>query len=99
MAQVLVRDIDDAVVNALKQRAQKNHRSLQRELHFILTQAVKTEGSTGSKSVRKGTHRVRGKMIPTGSVWNWLKRPSAGNLSKEEIDDYIRAERETWGAS
>jgi hypothetical protein len=30
------------------------------------------------------------------SVWNWLKRRTAGNLSKHTIDAYIRAERNSW---
>ena len=43
--------------------------------------------------------RRRNTAAPTGSVWNWLKPRSAGNLSKEEIDKYIRAERDSWGVS
>jgi plasmid stability protein len=36
MAQILVRDIDDAVVATLKERAKANHRSLQGEVKAIL---------------------------------------------------------------
>ena len=39
MAQVLVRDIDDAVIDRLKVRAQHNGRSLEAELRMILQRA------------------------------------------------------------
>ena len=42
MANVLIRDIDEQIVGALKARAAENGRSLQRELHAILEQAVAT---------------------------------------------------------
>ena len=41
MAQVLIRDLDDEVVKALKKRAEQNHRSLQRELKAIITEAAR----------------------------------------------------------
>lgn len=40
MAQVLVRDIDPQVIETLKKRAERNRRSLQRELKVILEQAA-----------------------------------------------------------
>lgn len=40
MAQVLIRDLDEKVLRALKQRAEANHRSLQGELHAIITRAI-----------------------------------------------------------
>ena len=95
MAQVLIRDLDDKILKALKQRAESNHRSLQRELHLILSQAVP------AGDARAGTRKpkvVQKRGVPTGSVWNWLKRPSSGSLSKDDIDSYIRAERESWGS-
>lgn len=53
---------------------------------------------TGIKRPGKKARLERKRNAPTGSVWNWLKRPSVGDLSKEEIDSYIRSERESWGA-
>ncbi len=97
MPQVLIRDLDDETLRKLKKRAAENHRSLQRELHFILLQAATTAKAEGKRVIRRA-RTGRGKNAPTGSVWNWLRRPSAGNLSKEDIDSYIRAERESWGA-
>jgi plasmid stability protein len=126
MKQVLVRGLTDDVVKRLKKRAQQNHRSLQGELHAIITDAVEGDprayapparleanspraryGDSGlltreeRGAVREkrvpGNGAKRRKSPPTGSVWNWLKRRPVGNLSKEEIDAHIRAERESWG--
>ena len=43
MAQVLVRNIDDAVITKLKRRAEEQGRSLQAELRYILEQAATTD--------------------------------------------------------
>jgi plasmid stability protein len=40
-----VRNVDDAVVEALKKRARRNNRSLQGELHEILERAAREPGS------------------------------------------------------
>jgi len=40
MAQILVRDLDDALVARLKERARDNHRSLQGEVKAILEEAA-----------------------------------------------------------
>ena len=40
MAQVLIRDVEDEIVEALKERAKRNQRSLQGELKLIVTQAA-----------------------------------------------------------
>lgn len=42
MAQILVRDLDDAVVERLKARAKANHRSLQGEVKAILEREAPT---------------------------------------------------------
>ena len=128
MAQVLIRDLPDETLKQLKEQAAKNHRSLQGELHAIVTKATAIEEKGQEAKMKKleaqspraryknsallvREHRdgVRNDLIPgngarrrnvaarTGSVWNWLKRGSTGSLSKEEIDEYIRAERESWG--
>ena len=126
MAQVLIRDLDDETLKQLKEQAARNHRSLQGELHAIVTRAAAIEKgrdaimkklearspraqyTDSTLLIREHRHGVRndlipgngarrGKTYPTGSVWDWLKRRSVGNLSKQEIDKYIRAERESWG--
>ncbi len=43
MAQLLVRQLDDRVVAALKARAHRNNRSLEREVREILTSAAKPD--------------------------------------------------------
>jgi plasmid stability protein len=57
MASVLVRDLDPAVVERLKVRAQENHRSLQKELKAILetaaAQATWAEARANIERVRK----------------------------------------------
>ena len=57
MASVLVRDLDPAVVERLKVRAQENHRSLQKELKAILeaaaAQATWAEARAGAERVRQ----------------------------------------------
>lgn len=40
MAQLLVRDLDDAVVERLRERARQNNRSLEAELRSILQRAA-----------------------------------------------------------
>ena len=40
MAQVLIRELEDEVIEALKERARRNQRSLQGELKLIVTQAA-----------------------------------------------------------
>ena len=40
MAQVLIRELEDEVIEALKERAKRNQRSLQGELKVIVTQAA-----------------------------------------------------------
>ena len=40
MGQVLIRELEEEVIKALKERAKRNQRSLQRELKVIVTQAA-----------------------------------------------------------
>jgi len=55
-----VRNLDDAVVSALKARAAKNHRSLQGEVKSILESAVSHEpGGRVSGRRRLRLHTVR----------------------------------------
>ena len=42
MRQLLIRDVENEVVEALKERAKRNQRSLQGELKLIVTQAAQT---------------------------------------------------------
>ena len=49
MAQLVVRNLDEAVKRRLKQRAAKNGRSLEGEVREILSLSVKKEPATKSK--------------------------------------------------
>lgn len=75
----------------------------------MAVRSPRAQYASGAAPIREMRHGVRDDLIPgngarrrnagapTGSVWDWLKRRSAGNMSKQEIDEYIRAERESWG--
>ena len=43
MAQILIRNLDEATVERLKQRAAQNGRSLQAEVKMILDQAIQVD--------------------------------------------------------
>jgi plasmid stability protein len=57
MAQVLVRDLDPAVVERLKRRARQHGRSLQREAKAILEQAAETMSMVEARQVSDRWHR------------------------------------------
>lgn len=61
MAQVLVRKLDDSIVERLKARARAQGRSLQAELRLILAEAAGTDSDKGKASatrVRETQHAV-----------------------------------------
>lgn len=51
MAQILVRGLDDGVVERLKKRAKSEGRSLQAECRLILEQAAKLDMDTARKKL------------------------------------------------
>lgn len=53
MSQVLIRDVDESVLRKLKQRAKKHNRSLQSELHLIITEAAQLSLSNSTKTAAK----------------------------------------------
>jgi hypothetical protein len=50
------------------------------------------------RDLERALKRLKRRATSRASVWECLKRRPAGNLPKREIDAYIRAERESWGA-
>lgn len=60
MAQVLVRDLDEEVVESLKRRAKQDGRSLQSEVKFILEQAAE-EPRVDMKAARALVENIRKK--------------------------------------
>jgi len=63
MAAIHIREVDDAVVEALKARASRNHRSLQGEIRSILEQAAGEETETGGSRARR---RLRIRTVAVG---------------------------------
>jgi plasmid stability protein len=58
MAQVLVRNLEPAIVDKLKRRARRHGRSLQAELYDILERAVRTD----IEDARRAAERIRRKL-------------------------------------
>jgi plasmid stability protein len=80
MGQILVRQLDDAVIDAVKRRAQANNRSMEAEVRAIIEAAALPSPFGGS--ARKSILEL------AGSV------PS--NRSTQEIVDEIRKLRDEW---
>jgi len=59
MAQILIRNLDDSVVEKLKQRAQAAGRSLEAEVRLLLTNAVQYDTSQ-LRELRKSFGRTFG---------------------------------------
>ena len=63
MGQLLVRDLDDAVIRRIKQRAAAHGRSTEAEHRAILEAAVREEG--GARPI-ESSRRFRQELKPTG---------------------------------
>ena len=62
MAQILVRGLDDAVIERLRQRAESHHRSLEAELREILEQASRqVDGATARDRADRIRHKLEGR--------------------------------------
>lgn len=61
MAQVLVRDVDDKVIQRLKARAKQSGRSLQVELKTILEQAAGDDLATARRFAAKLRRELAGR--------------------------------------
>jgi plasmid stability protein len=66
MAAIHVREVDDAVIEALKARAARNQRSLQGEIRHILEQSVAAERAARGRA--RGKLRIR-KVAVGGPVY------------------------------
>lgn len=68
MAQILVRDLDDGLVDRLKGQARRNHRSLQGEVRAIIEDGVRltpAETATRAEAWRK---RLAGRTFGDSTV-------------------------------
>ena len=61
MPNVLVRDVDEKVLEKLKNKAARNGRSLQREVRIILNEAINFEPLSDSEVARKIKDSLRGR--------------------------------------
>ena len=67
MAQILVRDLDEEVVERLKRRAKKDGRSLQSEVKLILEQTArepKVDMEAARKISKEFRRRFKGRKFP-----------------------------------
>ncbi len=78
MAQVLVRDLDEEVVESLKRRAKQDGRSLQSEVKFILEQAAQ-EPRVDMEAARALVENIRKK-------FKGRRFPDSAELIREDRD-------------
>lgn len=61
MPDVLVRDLEVSVLEKLKKRAAENGRSLQTEVHFIISHFVESEPLSDVETAKKIRNSLRGR--------------------------------------
>lgn len=61
MAQLLVRNLDEQVVDKLKARARENRRSLQAEVKLVLEQATRFDRATALKRIEEVRKMLAGR--------------------------------------
>jgi plasmid stability protein len=61
MAQIIVRNLDDAVVDRLKARARTNERSLEAEVRLILEQSAKVDMTQAHHIVMERRKKLQGR--------------------------------------
>ncbi len=61
MAQILVRNLDDRLVQRLKDQARRNGRSLQAEVKMILEQAAKVDMETARALIDEFRRSLKGR--------------------------------------
>ncbi len=78
MGDILIRNLDDAVIAALKRRADSNGRSLQAELHLELSKSVhaqtKAEFIARSRRLREAADMSK----LDGESWTWIREDRDG---------------------
>jgi antitoxin FitA len=97
-----IKEVPEAVAERLRQRAERNHRSLQGELMAIIEQAVATPApaadsgrpvsSVGTGSVQHGWKTVE-QLMAERRARGWVPDPSLANLPLGV--DIVRADRDS----
>ena len=63
MPNVLVRDVEESILQQLKRRAKENGRSLQNELQQILRQFVEPDASSDEETAARIKESLRGRVF------------------------------------
>lgn len=84
MAQIVVRQLEDEVLEKVRTRAVANKRSTEAEVRAILTEAVELAPSTGSGPEKEP------------KSFRDFVGIAANRRTQEEIDAYVRALRDEW---
>ena len=64
MAQIIVRNSDDSVVERLKNRTRINGRSLEAEVRLILEQSAKVDMATAHSMAMEMRRKLKGRKFP-----------------------------------
>ena len=64
MAQILVRNLEDSLVDKLKQRAREHHRSLEGEVRRILVESVALDVGDFRRRSKTLRDRLAGRTLP-----------------------------------
>ena len=67
-----------------------------RDLDDKTLKRLKKRAADNHRSLQKEIRAIITRAVSRSSAWDWLKRRSVGNLTKAQIDAYIRAERDSW---
>ncbi len=70
-----------------------------RDLDDQTLKRLKKRAADNYRSLQRELRAIITRTASRTSVWDRLKRRPVGNSSKQEIDAYIRAERESWHGS
>jgi plasmid stability protein len=96
MPNLSIKDVPDAWAQALRERAVRNHRSLQGELMALIQRAVETEPLPSATSAKPLTSRRRGwKTVEQIAAELKAKNPNGPILGQPLGVDIIRADRDS----
>ncbi|NUN98529.1 MAG: Arc family DNA-binding protein [Candidatus Omnitrophica bacterium] len=68
MAQVLIREVESEVIDRLKERARRNHRSLEAELRHILVEAAGKSNAEFLAEILEIRKHFEGRRFPSDST-------------------------------
>ena len=84
MGQIVVRQVDDAVLDAVRSRAAVNRRSTEAEVRVILAEAVGLAGDTGG-----GGESGKARFSDFVGI-------ATARRTQQDIDAYVRSLRDEW---